>query len=200
VIRVACLAGLGLLIAFGLNGRVWAEVQGACCRPAVDRATQTLALLLHATPAATPALLGPFDLANAVPVSLVIQNEGDDDRLVRGSSPVATRVVLHQTRLLDGRRVMDPAPDGIIIPAGETVILEPGAGHLMLLGLRATLVQGQTFPLTLDFERAGEVMVTARVRRKVDAAGVEPIPPVAAGDLRISLASAPPAPASTPAA
>jgi hypothetical protein len=53
--------------------------------------------------------------------------------------------------------------------------------------------------LTLDFERAGQIAVTVRVRRKVDAAGVPPIPPVAVGDLAISLVSAPPAPAATPA-
>ena len=112
-----------------------------------------------------------------------------------GSSPVAAAVELHQTRLVDGRRVMTAAPEGIVIPGGKTLILEPATSHLMLLGLTADLMQGETFPLTLRFERTGEVTVTARVRRKMDAAGVEPIPPVVAGDLRLSLASAPPAPA-----
>jgi hypothetical protein len=57
------------------------------------------------------------------------------------------------------------------------------------------LVQGKTFPLTLRFERAGEVAVIARVRRRVDAAGTQPLPEVSLGDLTITLASAPPAPA-----
>ena len=65
----------------------------------------------------------------------------------------------------------------------------------MLYGLLVDLVQGRTFPLTLHFARAGDVTVTARVRRKLDAAGVTPFPPVMADDLSISLISAPPAPA-----
>ena len=182
MIRVA---GLGLLVALGLTGWVWAEVQGACCRP-------------QATPAGTPSVFGSFDIAGAVPISLAIQNAGDEDRLLSGATPIASHVTLHQTRLVDGRREMAPVLDGIGIPAGETLYLEPAASHLMLIGLCADLVQGQTFPLTLRFERAGEVEVTVRVRRKVDAAGVAPIPPVVAGELHISLASAPPAPASTP--
>ncbi len=71
--------------------------------------------------------------------------------------------------------------------------LEPGTSHLALVGLRTDLVQGETFPLTLRFERAGEVIVIARVRRRVDAAGIEPLPIVTLGDLTIVLASAPPA-------
>ena len=148
-----------------------------------------------ATPGATPSAIGQFEVPGAVPISLLVQNAGADDRLLGGSSPVATSVEAHQTRLIAGRRVMEAAPDGIAIPGGKTVILEPAANHLMLLGLTDDLVQGETFPLTLRFERAGEVTVTVRVRRRVDAAGVAPISPVAAGALLISLASAPPAPA-----
>lgn len=150
-----------------------------------------------ATPGATPSAIGQFEVPDAVPVSLLVQNTGADDRLLGGSSPVATSVEAHQTRLVDGRRVMEADPDGIAIPGGKPVILEPAAGHLMLLGLTADLVQGETFPLTLRFERAGEVTVTVRVRRRVDAAGVAPISPVVGGDLLISLASAPPAAAQT---
>jgi hypothetical protein len=56
------------------------------------------------------------------------------------------------------------------------------------------LVQGETFRLTLRFERAGDVTVMARVRRRVDAAGTAPLPEVSVGALTIALASAPPAP------
>lgn len=198
MIRVACLAGLGLLVAFGLTGWVWADVMGACCRPEADRATPAPSLRPRGTPVGTPSAFGSFDIAGVVPISLVIQNAGDDDRLLSGATPVASRVTLHQTRLVDGRREMAPVLDGIGVPAGETLYLEAATSHLMLVGLRTDLVQGQTFPLTLRFERAGEVEVMVRIRRKVDAAGVAPIPPVVAGDLQISLASAPPAPAATP--
>jgi copper(I)-binding protein len=48
--------------------------------------------------------------------------------------------------------------------AGETVTFEPGGYHLMLMGLTAPLVPGDTFHVTLVFEHAGEVVVTAEVR------------------------------------
>ena len=136
--------------------------------------------------------------ADAVPVSLQIRNDGDDDdRLLGGSTPVARRIDVHHTRLVDGRRQMQPVPDGLTIPAHGTLLLEPGASHLMLIGLRTDLVQGETFPITLRFARAGVVTVTARVRRRVDAAGLTPIPAVVTGELSLALASAPPAPAGT---
>jgi copper(I)-binding protein len=156
-------------------------------------------------PAATPeSAIGtliaasPLEIVDAVPVSLLIQNDGAADRLLGGSTPYATRVEVQQTRLVDGRRESEILPRGLAIPAGATMLLERGAAHLELRGLKRHLVQGATFPLTLRFERAGAVTVTVRVRRKLDAAGVSPIPPVVAGDLRLSLASAPPAPAGTP--
>ena len=178
-----------------LAAAVWLTIILAANAEVTTRATPASLPPSCATPSATPATSGAFEVPGSVPVSLTIQNAGAADRLLGGSSPVAAAVEPHQARLIDGRRVMEASPAGIRIPAGATLILEPAASHLMLLGLTTDLVQGETFPLTLCFEQAGEATVTVRVRRKVDAAGIEQIPPVAAGGLRISLASAPPAPA-----
>jgi len=154
------------------------------------------------TPAATPVTGGdPFEVPGAAPLSLLIQNAGDqDDRLLGASSPAGERIEVHRTRLIDGRRTMQMLPDGLVVPAGETLVLEPGATHLMLIGLRIGLVQGDTFSLTLHFAHAGDVTVPARVRRRVDAAGTTPFPPIVVSDISVSLASAPPAaaPAATP--
>jgi copper(I)-binding protein len=192
VTLITGLVALGLLVVACLTGAPplvhrWGEARAMPASP----------LALRATPESTPVLVGPFEIPGAVPVSLVIQNAGEAERLLGGSTPVAERVEVRQTRLVAGRRVSAPAPQGIVIPAGESLVLEPAASHLLLFGLHADLVQGKTFPLTLRFEHAGMVTVTVRVRRKVDAAGVEPIAPVIAGDLRLSLASAPPAQATT---
>ncbi|MFN8591719.1 MAG: copper chaperone PCu(A)C [Thermomicrobiales bacterium] len=143
------------------------------------------------------------EMPGDVPVALTIRNTGGEyDSLLGATSPIADRIDLHHTRVANGLREMDLIADGIAIPPDATVTLELGSTHLMLIGLREPLVQGRTFPLTLHFARAGEVTVTVRVRRKLDAAGITPFPPVAAGDLQISLASAPPAPGprGTPAA
>jgi copper(I)-binding protein len=147
-----------------------------------------------ATPSpATPASYAIGEMPDAAPLSILIQNHGRvDDQLLGGSTPVADWVEVHTSQLDHGARRMLPAPDGITIPAGGTILLESASDHLMLIGLREDLIQGQSFPLTLRFARAGEVTVTVRVRRKVDAAGLNPIPATTVGDLTISLASAPP--------
>jgi copper(I)-binding protein len=144
---------------------------------------------------ATPVSVAGAGHVGAVPVSMLIRNDGDEaDRLLGGTSPVAARIEPHRTRLVRGQREMTALPDGIVIPPGDAIVLEPGADHLMLIGLREPLIQGRTFPLTLRFARAGNVTVQARVRRRVDAAGITPFPPMTLGELSVSMASAPPAP------
>jgi hypothetical protein len=141
------------------------------------------------------------DSGDGVPVSLAIQNDGSvDDRLLGASTPIASCVGIKRTQLVRGRPQTMPLPRGLVIPAGAMITLEPAVSHVALFGLRSDLVQGQTFPLTLYFDRAGEVHVTARVRRKVDAAGITPLPPVSAGDLTVTGVSALPAPAAIPVA
>jgi copper(I)-binding protein len=134
-----------------------------------------------------------------IPVSLSIKNEGEvEDRLLGASSSIARCVGIHHTRLIGGQPQTERLFTGLIVPAGTTITLEPGKSHLTLFGLRSDLVQGKTFPLTLYFDRAGEVTLIARVRRKVDAAGTATLPPVSVGDLTVTGVSAPPAAAAKP--
>lgn len=148
-----------------------------------------------ATP--TPAADNGVETPGEIPVSLTVRNLGmSDDVLLEASTPLAERVLLHGSKLVSGVRQMQPARAGIVIPADATLGMEPGHAHLMLAGLRRDLHQGETFPLTLHFAQAGEAVITVRVRRKLDAAGVASVPPVRVGDLEISQAAAPPAPAS----
>ena len=148
-------------------------------------------------PAASQISQLPSGSQDAVPISLLIRNDGDqDDRLLGGSTSVAEQVLLRRTRFERGRPATVLVPGGIAIPAGATINLEPGMSHVALLGLTSDLIQGETFPLSLCFEHAGKATITARVRRRVDAAGFTPLPEVSVGDLTIVHASAPPAPAS----
>ena len=93
---------------------------------------------------------------------LKLTNAGTDDALLAASSPVATRVELHSMRM-NGDVMQMRQVDAIALPAGKTVELKPGGWHLMLVGLKAPLKAGDKFPLTLKFERAGEVEVTVHV-------------------------------------
>lgn len=62
-----------------------------------------------------------------------------------------------------GNMVMEQV-EGIDIPAGESVMLEPGGFHIMLFDLAKPLASGDTVPVTLTFEQAGEIEVDAKVR------------------------------------
>ncbi len=54
--------------------------------------------------------------------------------------------------------------DGLELPAGEEVSLEPGGYHVMLLELKQPIAEGDTIEVTLMFENAGEVQVEAEAR------------------------------------
>jgi periplasmic copper chaperone A len=91
------------------------------------------------------------------------------DRLVSVSTPIAKKAELH-TMSMQGM-VMKMRPiSGVEIPPGQPVSLKPGGEHIMLLGLNQPLREGQSFPLTLDFENAGARTVTVTVE-KVGAKG-----------------------------
>jgi len=94
------------------------------------------------------------------------------DRLVTASTPVAKKAELH-TMSMQGM-VMKMRPiSGVDIPAGHPVGLKPAGEHIMLMGLSQPLREGQSFPLTLDFEKAGPRTVTVTVA-KVGAKGPGP--------------------------
>jgi copper(I)-binding protein len=96
-------------------------------------------------------------------VYLTIRNQGDDaDALVDVTSPAAARAEVHQTVDEDGVMKMHHVERLVVAPGG-TVALAPGGYHIMLMGLTAPLKEGETVPVTLRFERAGEIEVMADV-------------------------------------
>lgn len=94
---------------------------------------------------------------------LTIVNDGvAPDRLLKVSTPAAKRASLHRSVLRDGIARMRPV-DSIDIAPGAEVALEPGGLHIMLMGLWEPLQRGDIFPLSLVFERAGEIDVKVEV-------------------------------------
>ena len=94
------------------------------------------------------------------------------DRLVSVSSPVAARGELHESAMAGMVMKMRPLA-GLTMPAGQKVALAPGGIHIMLVGLKAPLREGQSFALTLTFAKAGPQTVTVMVG-KVGAMGPPP--------------------------
>ena len=91
---------------------------------------------------------------------MVIRNEGDTaDRLVGGSAPFAGRVEIHEMAMQDGVMRMRALQDGLEIPPGGSVTLEPGGYHVMFMQLQEPLVEGEDRPATLEFANAGTVEV-----------------------------------------
>ena len=86
------------------------------------------------------------------------------DRLVSASSPVAKKAELHTMEMAGMVMKMRPLA-GLEIPAGQPVTLKPGGEHIMLMGLNGPLREGQSFPLTLTFEKAGAREVTVAVEK-----------------------------------
>ena len=95
---------------------------------------------------------------------LTILNTGpNDDRLVSASSPVAGVTQLHEMKMVGEVMNMAELPDGIPIPAGSTVTLQPGGLHIMLMELNQPLAEGTLVPVTLTFEKAGTIEVQLAV-------------------------------------
>jgi copper(I)-binding protein len=115
----------------------------------------------------------------------VTNNGAEDDRLVAAASDVAAAVEIHEMAMKDGTMQMSPLMDGLPIPAGETVVLEPGGYHIMLIGLKQDLKAGETFKMTVTFEKAGEVELEVPIFATKNAATAAELPSVTAGDLVI---------------
>ena len=92
---------------------------------------------------------------------LKIRNTGKTaDRLLGATTRIAEHVMLHTNVIENGVAKMSPA-EGVEIPAGAELVLAPkGDYHLMIMGLKQPLAEGDTFPMTLIFEHAGKVEVT----------------------------------------
>ena len=90
-----------------------------------------------------------------------------DDALLSGQSDVAAAVEMHRSQV-EGDHMSMHQEDQIALPAGEAVAFSPGGFHIMLVGLRRDLKAGETFEITLNFERAGEKNITVTVRDDVN--------------------------------
>ena len=103
---------------------------------------------------------------------LSVENTGTTpDKLLRASTDVAGTVELH-THIKEGDIMRMRQVQAIDIPVNQKVTLAPGGFHIMLMGLKKKLVEGERFPLTLEFEKAGKITVEIAID-KPGASGTE---------------------------
>jgi len=98
---------------------------------------------------------------------LTIHNRGSEpDRLVAVSGKVAEQIELHTTLIEDGVAKMREVEAGFEIPPGGMLHLKQGGNHIMLIGVTEPMVEGTSFPLTLVFEKAGEIRIDVAVEAR----------------------------------
>jgi copper(I)-binding protein len=97
---------------------------------------------------------------------LTVKNNGTEpDRLIAVSADISGKGEIHEMTVKDGVMNMRLLADGVEIPVGGEVKLEPGSYHLMFKELKAPAVEGVKFPGTLTFEKAGTVKVEFAVEK-----------------------------------
>lgn len=92
----------------------------------------------------------------------VVNASGAPDRLVGASSPAAARVEMH-VNIKDGNILRMREVKDLKLSAGGRLELKPAGAHLMFVDIKAPFRQGDTVPVTLRFEKAGDVQVELHV-------------------------------------
>ncbi len=110
----------------------------------------------------------PAGSKNGAAYFKAINNSGTlPDRLVSVKSSVAASIEMHTMRM-DGNIMRMREVNSIELPASGDTLFGPGTEngyHIMLMGLKAPLKEGDSFKLNLKFEKAGEVDVVVEVEK-----------------------------------
>ncbi|AOE88261.1 copper chaperone PCu(A)C [Pseudomonas sp. TCU-HL1] len=105
---------------------------------------------------------------------LVIHNKGAEaDTLLGADTARAGKTEIHEHLHKDGLMKMQQVPGGLDIPADGEARLEQGGYHLMMFGLKQPLNDGDKFPMTLHFQKAGDLDVEVHVQKSAPSGGAE---------------------------
>ena len=93
-------------------------------------------------------------------------NSDSEDKLLSATTDACGMVELHEMYDKgDGVMGMRPVEGGSIqVPAGGSTELKPGGLHVMCMMKQVDFAAGTEIPLTLTFEKAGEMEITAEIR------------------------------------
>ena len=85
------------------------------------------------------------------------------DALISATSDAAGAAEIHESYQDMGMMMMRPVKM-IEVPAGGKVVMKPGGYHIMLLNLKRELKAGQMVNVTLRFQKAGNIPVSAEIK------------------------------------
>ncbi|WP_218311766.1 copper chaperone PCu(A)C [Alteromonas antoniana] len=108
-----------------------------------------------------------FPMAQSGAVYLTIENTGETERTVSAVSvaeDIASEAQIHTTDMRGDMMQMRQVTEGIVLAAGTTMSFEPGSYHIMLMGLKQGLSEGDTVPLTLTMANGETITVNAAVK------------------------------------
>ena len=98
--------------------------------------------------------------ARAASGYMTLTNTGaHSDTLLQVNTPAASMTHIHQMSMQGGVMVMRPIDGNMTLEPGQTITLQPGALHIMMVNLTRPLVEGEMITLTLEFEKAGTLLV-----------------------------------------
>ena len=89
---------------------------------------------------------------------------GEPDRIVSVRTDIAEAVELHTHELKDGMMKMRRV-ESVEVPAGGAALFKPHGLHVMLFGLKQPLVDGESFDLTVVFEKTGALDLSIDIKR-----------------------------------
>lgn len=93
----------------------------------------------------------------------IVNNGKQDDRLLSASAGISAIAQLHDMKMDGDVMKMAEMAGGIVIPAGGSAVLKPMSLHIMFMGLKAPVREGESFEATLTFEKAGSITVDFEV-------------------------------------
>lgn len=95
----------------------------------------------------------------------ITNNSSEDITLTGGQTDVAAVVEIHEMAMIDGEMKMQEIGGGLLIPAGQSVTLEPGGDHIMLMELTQGIEAGQEISVTLNFDGAESLTLNGIVAK-----------------------------------
>ncbi|MEP0201420.1 MAG: copper chaperone PCu(A)C [Halioglobus sp.] len=102
---------------------------------------------------------------------LTVTNTGATEvELISGSSPIASTIEIHTSRMVDGYMRMEQLP-GLKLAPGESTTLEPGGTHLMLLSLNRMPTAGDVVKLCLTSAEQEQFCTEATTRKSSNESG-----------------------------
>ncbi len=96
--------------------------------------------------------------ASAAGGYMILSNKSDKDVTLTGVRfEGAAKSTIHEMKMDNGVMSMRELEGGVVIGAGKQVALKPGGFHLMFMGLKSQLNDGENLPVTLVFDNGGEI-------------------------------------------